>query len=62
MIKKLTNEIYNCLGWLFCEAAFRMWNILPTWWDDPLNRVMPGPLYRLGCWFYERATRVAPGL
>lgn len=45
-------------GWLFCEAAFRMWDIIPDREDGLLIR-LPEPFYVLGCWCYKQGMRTS---
>lgn len=54
------------LGFLFCEIAFRGFDLLgacayrdagqfrPKWWAWPADALL-GASYRLGLWFYGRA-------
>lgn len=38
--------IYDNLGWLFCEVAFKLWNVLDWYW----NKYRVGEEYDMGCW------------
>ena len=61
------NAIYEWLGWFFCEAAFRIWDLEKEPKSDEefkarclsdeetIFDVMAKPLYRLGIWFSEEA-------
>ena len=52
----IRQSIFDSLGWLFCEAAFRGWGALPDgprWWAWPADALF-SLSYRIGCFFYGR--------
>ena len=62
MIAKVKWEILDLLGYVFCEASFRWWNLAddeafvglsePTWKDQAVYWIGV-PSYRIGCFFYN---------
>ena len=63
-IARLKWKALECLGYVFCEASFRWWNIFddgselerkishPTRWER-ITYLIGVPSYRVGCFFYE---------
>ena len=62
-------EILDCLGYVFCETAFRWWDIFDDTQTqdypsrkDMLVSLIGNPLYKTGCFFYSLQDYDAAGV
>jgi hypothetical protein len=48
--------LYDWIGWLFCELAFRSWD----WAGERVALVgwYASPSYHFGCWAYGRSDKI----
>jgi hypothetical protein len=72
-LSKIKWEILEWLGYVFCEASFRWWNIFDDGSDlerkishltycETVTYSIGVPSYRLGCFFYNLQDDEAAGI